>query len=274
MSGALNNNSTTNGAQTTTVAPVSNGDSTALSGSNSGAAANQNQAQFNGGNSVGAIDSSVRVGPTTSTSDSNSTSGSISGSVSEGGAGGSSTASGGAGGSSDASSSAQGGAGGVGTASSNQSQNAQNAGNQQNINFNSTTPRTQVVKSVPATYAPALTTTLTETCMGSTSAGGSGVGFGFSLGSTWNDKQCVRRLNAREMAQTLGDRDAARALMCQDVDVARAYQAIGQNCFTPTPQPQVLVQAPPPAPYAAPPEPPPVTMKPIPNPPHERGERG
>jgi hypothetical protein len=159
--------------------------------------------------------------------------------------------------------------GGTGTAT--QSQNAQNAGNAQNITFNSTTPTKTTLRAAPTVYAPALTTTLTETCMGSTSAGGSGIGFGFSVGSTWNDKQCVRRLNAREIAQTLGDRDAARALMCQDADVARAYAAIGQSCFTPVPPPQqVVVQtAPPPAPYSEPPH----NMQPIPNPPEQPAPR-
>jgi len=92
--------------------------------------------------------------------------------------------------------------------------------------------------------------------MGSTSVGGSGVGFGFSVGSTWEDKQCIRRLNAREIAQTLGDRDAARALMCQDNDVAAAYAAVGQSCFTPVVA--YVAPLPPVADYAAPsaPEPP------------------
>ena len=43
------------------------------------------------------------------------------------------------------------------------------------------------VNTVPDVSAPGLTTTLTETCMGSTSAGGAVVGFGFSFGTTWRD---------------------------------------------------------------------------------------
>jgi hypothetical protein len=109
--------------------------------------------------------------------------------------------------------------------------------------------------------------------MGSSSAAGSGVGFGFSLGSTWRDAACVRRLNAREMAQTLGDRDAARALMCQDKDVAAAYASVGQSCTQRT----LVAVAPPPAqqayqapPAETPPNPPVAEshpMQPIPNPP-------
>lgn len=240
------------------------------SGSQSGAASNANAQQATTvgpiDNSHGPIDSSVRVGDTTS--DSTSVSGSIAGSssFSEGGHS-----------ASDAHSNATGGTSSAVTGASSSTANnaASNAGNQQNITFNSTVPEKQTVKSVPQVYAPAMTTTLTETCMGSTSAGGSGVGFGITLGSTWNDKQCVRRLNAREMAQTLGDRDAARALLCQDEDVAKAYAAIGQSC---TERTMVAVVSPPvpvptstPAPVEAPK--PPTTMQPIPNPP-EKGERG
>ena len=265
VSGALNNNSTTNGPQTTTVAPISNGDSTALSGSNSAATANQNQAQFNGGNTVGPIDSSVRVGPTTSDSNSNSASVSGSNSVSRGGeaTGGSSGATATTGAST---SSATGGAGGSATANP----NASNQGNAQNITFNSPAAPTKTkLETVPQVYAPALSTTLTETCMGSTSGGISVMGFGGTLGSTWNDKQCVRRLNAREMAQTLGDRDAARALMCQDADVAAAYQAVGQDCRSkwvmqvavapPAPTPPLIINVPAPAPAVQ-------QMAPVPNP--------
>jgi hypothetical protein len=72
------------------------------------------------------------------------------------------------------------------------------------------------------------------------------------------------------MAQTLGDRAAARALMCQDKDVAAAYAAVGQDCRQ---KYEVAVVVPPPAPISPvvinnniPPAPPPV-MAPIPNPP-------
>jgi hypothetical protein len=108
--------------------------------------------------------------------------------------------------------------------------------------------------------------------MGSTSGGISVLGFGGTLGTTWNDTQCVRRLNAREMAQTLGDRDAARALLCQDKNVAEAYAAVGQNCRERTVV-ATYVGPPPPGPvqqYSAPPPAPTATMQPIPNPTSER----
>lgn len=115
--------------------------------------------------------------------------------------------------------------------------------------------------------------------MGSTSGGVSVLGFGGTLGTTWRDDACTRRLNAREMANTLGDREAARALLCRDKDVAAAYAAVGQPCNYPAPpvprQPIGAVAAvPTTTPPAVDPNKPPVTMQPIPNPPAENGERG
>jgi hypothetical protein len=225
---ANNVNQTANGAQTTTVAPVNNGDSRATSGSSSNAETSSNS-QASGGTSY----------------------------------------SGASGGNANAAN---------GSASS---------GNNQGVTINSTTPKEQTVRTAPQVYAPALTTTLTETCMGSTSLGGSGVGVGVTIGTTWHDKDCVRRLNARELAQTLGDRDAARALLCEDEAIRTAYEKIGRSCYTP-----VAVNAPAPMPPAPPEAPPTValpapqsvpvppinskgTMEPIPNPTsHSGGERG
>lgn len=107
---------------------------------------------------------------------------------------------------------------------------ASNQGNSQTINNNSTYPANQTIKAAPAVVAPALTTTLTETCMGSTSLGVSVLGFGATGGSTWQDRQCIRRLNARELAQTIGDRDAAREVMCADEEIFRVYNAMGRPC--------------------------------------------
>lgn len=248
------------------------GDNSSGSTSNSGSASN---AQLNNQvgpstSSVGPIDSSVRVGPSTSESESTATSLAGSSSVSAGGHS-----------ESDSHAQATGGTSSAvtGPSTSSATNGTATSGNAQNITFNNVAPNKQKLETVPQVYAPALTTTLTETCMGSTSGGVSVMGFGGTLGTTWNDSQCVRRLNARELAQTLGDREAARALMCQDKDVAAAYAAVGQPCamrWEPkvavnTTPPQPLVQAPPPPP---PEPPPPVTMKPIPNPPEKSGERG
>jgi hypothetical protein len=233
VSGASNNNSTTNGPQTTTVAPVNNGN-----------------------------------GDSRSTANSNASTSSVSGSYSAGGAGGAS----------DSRSTATGGNSTASGGSSQATNGTATSGNAQNINFNTVTPThtTAEVKSVPTVYAPALTTTLTETCMGSSSASGAGMGFGFALGSTWHDKDCVRRLNAREMAQTLGDREAARALLCEDDNVRKAYESVGEPCNVPaTPKSAASYPS---STYSAPIAPQPVPddskMAPIPNPPANSGERG
>jgi hypothetical protein len=258
---AQNTNANVNGGSSANnggvqVGPVS-------SGSNSGAASQSNNTNFNGGNGPITIGPTT-VGPQTATSDSDSNAVSLSGSVSrsEGGAGGSSTAN----------STATGGTAttGASTSSATANPNASNQGNAQSITFNQTTPSKTKLETTPQVYAPALSTTLTETCMGSTSGGISVMGFGGTLGTTWNDSQCVRRLNAREMAQTLGDRAAARALMCQDKDVAAAYAAVGQDCRQ---KYEVAVVVPPPAPISpvvinVPPAPAPqYVMPPVPNPP-------
>ena len=246
-------NTAINGGSSANNGGVQVGPTTA--GADSSSTAQQQQSLVNGGSSAnnGGVFAPTNAN---STSDSASISGSSSRSQ-----GGNST--------SDAHST--GGTSSAVTGASNSAANnaATNQGNAQNITFNSTTPNKTKLETTPQVYAPALSTTLTETCMGSTSGGISVMGFGGTLGTTWNDAQCVRRLNAREMAQTLGDRDAARALMCQDKDVAAAYAAVGQDCrqkYT------VAVVVPPPAPVSPvvinmPPPPPAVMMAPVPNPP-------
>lgn len=82
---------------------------------------------------------------------------------------------------------------------------------------------------VPSVYAPNLSTTLTETCMGSTSAGAGWFGFGGTFGSTWSDDTCVRRLDARQMA-ALGEVAIAKELMCQSDEVREAAKRAGKPC--------------------------------------------
>lgn len=68
-----------------------------------------------------------------------------------------------------------------------------------------------------------------DTCMGSTSAGAQGIGFGVSLGSTWQDEDCVRRKDAREL-RNMGHAGASIALMCQNKNVRKAMRAAGDAC--------------------------------------------
>lgn len=91
------------------------------------------------------------------------------------------------------------------------------------------------VNTVPPVSAPGLTTTLSETCMGSTSAGAGWVGFGFSFGTTWRDSACVRRLDARQLS-SLGYNLGAKELMCDSDAVRDALKRAGKPCFKDLPK--------------------------------------
>ena len=106
--------------------------------------------------------------------------------------------------------------------------NASNAGNAQIINFPST-PAEQTIKNVPQVYAPGLAAAGSEVCLGSLSAGGSGAGFGLTIGGTFVDRECQLRLNARTLA-VLGYPVAARETLCLDADVRQAMLAAGTPC--------------------------------------------
>jgi hypothetical protein len=95
--------------------------------------------------------------------------------------------------------------------------------------LNSTTPATQTIYNVPNVYAPGLAAAGAEVCLGSVSAGGSGAGFGVSIGGTYVDTECQLRLNARTLA-TLGYTVAAREEMCLDPQVRAAMLAAGSPC--------------------------------------------
>lgn len=86
-----------------------------------------------------------------------------------------------------------------------------------------------VSRSVPAAYAPGLATTLTETCMGSSSAGVGFSGFSASFGTTWRDSSCTRRLDARQLS-AFGDLSTARELMCDSDKVRAAAKRAGRPC--------------------------------------------
>ena len=86
---------------------------------------------------------------------------------------------------------------------------------------------------VGAAIAPALTTTLTETCMGSTSIGAGWSGGGVSFGTTWRDSACVRRLDARELKNIHPNFAlAAKELMCDSDKVYEAFKRAGMPCVT------------------------------------------
>lgn len=68
-----------------------------------------------------------------------------------------------------------------------------------------------------------------DTCMGSSTAGAQGIGFGVSIGTTWTDRNCVRLKNSRELT-ALGHKDAAVQLLCTDKEVKAAMAAVGTPC--------------------------------------------
>jgi hypothetical protein len=108
---------------------------------------------------------------------------------------------------------------------------ASNAGNSQSAStvVTNSTPANQTIRTTPAIVAPALTTTLTETCMGSTSLGASVVGFGATGATTWNDSECVRRLNAREL-NAMGFHTEACYVLRVNKDVDNAFARSGNRC--------------------------------------------
>jgi hypothetical protein len=108
---------------------------------------------------------------------------------------------------------------------------ATSSGNKSNqaLTINSTTPSSQTLYTVPNVYAPGLAAAGAEVCLGSVSAGGSGAGFGVSIGGTYVDTECQLRLNARTLA-TLGYTVAAREEMCLDPQVRAAMLAAGSPC--------------------------------------------
>ncbi|NOT40341.1 MAG: hypothetical protein HOP13_07610 [Alphaproteobacteria bacterium] len=82
-----------------------------------------------------------------------------------------------------------------------------------------------------------------DTCMGSSSIGAQAVSFGLSIGTTWQDDNCRRLKNSRQLV-SLGYHRAATSLMCVDEDVRQAMIMAG----TPCPNGEVVaVFAPPPA---------------------------
>ena len=68
-----------------------------------------------------------------------------------------------------------------------------------------------------------------DTCMGSSSFGAQAVSFGLSIGTTWQDDNCRRLKNSRQLV-ALGYHRASTALMCVDEDVKNAMIMAGTPC--------------------------------------------
>jgi hypothetical protein len=97
-----------------------------------------------------------------------------------------------------------------------------------NSNNNQHQSGTATLKTVPQVYAPALTSS-NDTCMGSSSFGAAGVGFGITVGSSWTDANCVMLKNAREMFN-MGMPDVAFARLCMDSLNREAIELTGKVC--------------------------------------------
>lgn len=67
------------------------------------------------------------------------------------------------------------------------------------------------------------------TCMGSSSAGAQGIGFGLSLGTTWRDDGCDARYDAVAL-QAIGETVAARVRLCLKPEIAEAFERAGKPC--------------------------------------------
>jgi len=130
----------------------------------------------------------------------------------------------------------RGGQGGVGYGGYSDQGQGQDQGQQQMnrdlVNFDDHSVKNSTYKGadipVSSAHAGPLVTS-NNTCMGSTAAGVQAKLFGFSVGSTWQDEDCVRRLDAAFMAK-MGDVNPARELMCQKPNIAQAYKDAGRPC--------------------------------------------
>ena len=174
-------------------------------------------------NNVGALSGSV------SDAKSNSVSGAISGSVSSGGDAKSSSFSGG--GDAKSASFSAGGDGGKSNAKS-----ASNSGGN-TLTVNEAAPAADqsmrysgsyTVKGVPNVISGAVYPT--APCMGSSTVGGSGVGFGVSIGHTWKDDECGIRETARSFAG-MGLKEDALKVLC-----ASQYAATAPSCAVAQPK--------------------------------------
>lgn len=98
----------------------------------------------------------------------------------------------------------------------------------QTINTNSTVSGSTSVKTNAAVFAPGLSASAIETCLGSVSGGAGWVGGGFTLAGTIKDDECEARLDARTLI-SIGARLAAAVRLCQ---MPRIYASMPGQCDT------------------------------------------
>ncbi len=81
-------------------------------------------------------------------------------------------------------------------------------------------------KQAPAVFAPSIAPT--APCMGGTSAGGSGTGFGLSFGTSWTDDECNTRETSR-LFHSMGMTADALAVLCSSAYASAAPSCAGKE---------------------------------------------
>jgi hypothetical protein len=102
---------------------------------------------------------------------------------------------------------------------------------------------TQTLKNVPSVFAPGLGSAGIETCLGSISAGASGIGFGATLATTLKDPDCSARLDARTL-WSFGLKKAAVARLCLTKEIAQSMSDVCSEYAPWTVQPGEYAKAP------------------------------
>lgn len=113
----------------------------------------------------------------------------------------------------------------VGANSGSESNSASQAGSVSSVNIKNG----RGYRSTGAAIAPGLIAG-GITCQGSASIGAGGPGWGFAFGSTKLDRDCNTRENAKMIA-LMGERDAAREVMCNVPEVRAAMARVGRPCI-------------------------------------------
>jgi hypothetical protein len=86
---------------------------------------------------------------------------------------------------------------------------------------------TQTIRSAPDVTAPAIWSN--NPCVVSASGGVTGLGWGVAIGAGIEDPDCTRRANAQHLA-AMGEREAAREVLCGSREVREAFARIGRPC--------------------------------------------
>jgi hypothetical protein len=97
------------------------------------------------------------------------------------------------------------------------------------VSVNTAYPEKQTIRNVPNVSLAAMYPS--ANCHGTTTVGGSGVGFGIGFGTSWEDSECQIRETARSFSG-LGLKDDAVSVLCTS-----KYAAAAPSCPKPAVQP-------------------------------------